>query len=152
VVVSVPCQKDVIYHSCPSWNPRWLQSDCRENDLDQRIQMEAGMPHIFLLLLINSNKESVLFSKSSLTACYSNRSKTDLIFPQSCSTFILSLSSQKPPSHPWLFSFLLITHSGEHASFTFGINQDWQILTTSLLPGWFQSLSSLTQIPTATAF
>jgi hypothetical protein len=45
----VPCYKDVIDQYCPSWNPRWLQSDCRENGLKQRqIQYEAQMPSFSL--------------------------------------------------------------------------------------------------------
>jgi hypothetical protein len=42
-VVSASCHEDVIL--CLSWNPRWLQGDCKENGLEQRqIQNGGQMP------------------------------------------------------------------------------------------------------------
>jgi hypothetical protein len=35
-VVFIPCQIRC-YQFCPSWNPRWLQSDYKENVLEQRL-------------------------------------------------------------------------------------------------------------------
>jgi hypothetical protein len=40
-VILVPCNKDVIHHSCPSLSPVWLQGDCRENSVKQR-QIQNG--------------------------------------------------------------------------------------------------------------
>jgi hypothetical protein len=49
-----PCN-DVMEGSCPSWIPRWLQSDLKENGSEQRTQVlwrQRG--HAFLLFSVNS--------------------------------------------------------------------------------------------------
>jgi hypothetical protein len=44
-VVSVPCHEDV--KNLSSWNPRWLQSDCKENGLEQRQIQNGGQVPCF---------------------------------------------------------------------------------------------------------
>jgi hypothetical protein len=45
-VVSVPCHEDVII--CLSWDPVWLQSDCKENGLEQRQTQKWRRDAIFI--------------------------------------------------------------------------------------------------------
>jgi hypothetical protein len=48
--VSVPYHEDVI---CLSWNPRRLQSDCKENGLEQRQIQNGGKDVKLFLFLVN---------------------------------------------------------------------------------------------------
>jgi hypothetical protein len=50
-VVSIPCYEDIMDHSCPSFIPRWLQGDCRENVSEQRQIQNVGQIPCFSLTL-----------------------------------------------------------------------------------------------------
>jgi hypothetical protein len=43
-----------MYQFCPFWNPTWLQSDCKENGLEQRQIQNGGRDAKLLLCLVNS--------------------------------------------------------------------------------------------------
>jgi hypothetical protein len=36
------CHMMFFHQSCPSWIPRWLQRECRENGSEQRAQIQNG--------------------------------------------------------------------------------------------------------------
>jgi hypothetical protein len=49
-MVSVPCHKNVIDHSCPSLIPRWLQERMAQNK-GQKVQNGVGDAKNFLFLV-----------------------------------------------------------------------------------------------------
>jgi hypothetical protein len=48
-VLSVPCHEDAFDYFCPFLIPRWLQGDCKWNDLEQT-QIQNGLLLCFLML------------------------------------------------------------------------------------------------------